>query len=116
MDAKKCDRCGRFYEEYGEYKVVNTFEYKVKKTSVIQMGTKTGQGDFIHKSQFDLCPLCMDELDKFLTDPNAFQCLGNCDTCEKRNGCEVLKQAKEIEEYERKVFKEPHEEKADEQI
>lgn len=31
MDAKKCDRCGRFYEEYGEYKATNAFEYKVKK-------------------------------------------------------------------------------------
>lgn len=29
MDAKKCDRCGRFYEEYGKYKIGNV-EYEVK--------------------------------------------------------------------------------------
>ena len=116
MDAKKCDRCGRFYEEYGEYKATNAFEYKVKKTSVIQTGTKTKAGDFIHKNQFDLCPLCMDELDKFLNNPNAFQCLGNCNECENYDDCEALEQAKEIEEYEGKVFKELYEEKTDEQI
>lgn len=116
MDAKKCDRCGRFYEEYGEYKAKNNFEFEVKKTSMILTGTKTRAGDFIYKNKFDLCPICMDELDKFLNDPNAFQCLGDCDTYKKRNGCEALKQAKEIEEYERKVLNELYEEMAYEQI
>lgn len=115
MDAKKCDRCGRFYEEYGDYSVGDR-NFKVEKSSMIRTGTKTVTEKFIFEKHYDLCPLCMDELDKFLTDPNAFQCLGDCDTYKKRNGCEALKQAKEIEEYERKVLNELYEEMAYEQI
>lgn len=41
MDAKKCDRCGRFYSEYGKYKAGER-EFEVKKSSTIRTGTKTG--------------------------------------------------------------------------
>ena len=101
MDAKKCDRCGRFYEEYGEYKATNNFEFKAEKTSMIRTGTETKAGDFIHKNEFDLCPLCMDELNKFLTDPNAFQYLGNCNECENRDDCESLAENELLEDYTR---------------
>lgn len=104
MDAKKCDRCGRFYETGN-------------RPNAIQIGTIGGfTGLFLDAKSFDLCPLCMDELNEFLTDPNAFQCLGNCNECENYDDCEALEQAKEIEEYEGKVFKELYEEKTDEQI
>lgn len=104
MYAKKCDRCGRFYETGN-------------RSNVIQTGTiEELTGLFMDAKLFDLCPICMDELDKFLNNPNAFQCLGNCNECENYDDCEALEQAKEIEEYEGKVFKEPHEEKTDEQI
>lgn len=115
MDAKKCDRCGRFYEEYGDYSVGGR-NFKVEKSSMILTGTKTVTEKLIFEKHYDLCPLCMDELNKFLTDPNAFQCLGNCNECENYDDCEALEQAKEIEEYEGKVFKELYEEKTDEQI
>ena len=102
MDAKKCDRCGRFYEEYGEYKATNNFELKAEKTSMIQTGTKTKAGDFIHKNQFDLCPICMDKLNKFLNDPDAFQCLGNCNECENRDACELVAESELLEDYKRR--------------
>lgn len=110
MDAKKCDRCGRYYSEYGKYKAGDR-EFEVKKSSMIRTGTKILTGKFLCEKHFDLCPICMDELDKFLNDPNAFQCLGNCNECENYDDCEALEQAKEIEEYEGKVFKELYEEK-----
>lgn len=101
MDAKKCDRCGRFYEEYGKYKIGN-IEYEVKKSSMIKMGAKTGTGKFLCENQYDLCPICMDELNEFLTDPNAFQCLGNCNECENRDACELVAESELLEDYKRR--------------
>ena len=87
MDAKKCDRCGRFYETGN-------------RSNVIQTGTiEELTGLFMDAKLFDLCPLCMDELDKFLNDPNAFQCLGNCNECENRDDCESLAENELLEDY-----------------
>ncbi len=107
MDAKKCDRCGRFYEEYGDYSVGGR-NFKVEKSSMILTGTKTVTEKLIFEKHYDLCPLCMDELNKFLTDPNAFQCLGNCNECENVNDCEALVENELSENYTK--------EKTDEQI
>lgn len=101
MDAKKCDRCGRFYEEYGDYSVSNR-NFKVKKPSMIRTGTKTVTENFVCEKHFDLCPICMDELDKFLTDPNAFQRLGNCNECENRDACELVAESELLEDYKRR--------------
>lgn len=65
MDAKKCDRCGRFYSEYGKYKAGER-EFEVKKSSTIRTGTKTETGKFIFEKHYDLRPICMDELTGFL--------------------------------------------------
>lgn len=107
MDAKKCDRCGRFYSEYGKYKAGER-EFEIKKSSMIRTGTKILTGKFLFEKHYDLCPLCMDELDKFLNDPNAFQCLGNCNECENRDDCEALAENELMENYTK--------EKTDEQI
>lgn len=105
MDAKKCDRCGRFYEEYGEFSIADR-NLKIKKSSMVRTGTKTEK--FIFEKHYDLCPLCMDELNKFLNDPNAFQCLGNCNECENYDDCEALAENELMENYTK--------EKTDEQI
>ncbi len=90
MDAKKCDRCGRFYETGN-------------RSNVIQTGTiEELTGLFMDAKLFDLCPLCMDELDKFLNDPNAFQCLGNCNECENRDACELVVESELLEDYKRR--------------
>lgn len=68
MDAKKCDRCGRYYSEYGNYKIGNT-SLEVVKPSMIRAGTKSGTGEFIFKIHFDLCKPCMDEFIEFLSKP-----------------------------------------------
>lgn len=96
MDAKKCDRCGRYYET-GDC------------PNAIQIGTIGGfTGLFLDAKLFDLCPLCMDELNKFLNDPNAFQCLGNCNECENYDACEALAENELMENYTK--------EKTDEQV
>lgn len=99
MDAKKCDRCGRFYEEYGEFSIADR-NLKIKKSSMVRTGTKTEK--FIFEKHYDLCPLCMDELNKFLNDPNAFQCLGNYDECENRDACELVAESELLEDYKRR--------------
>ena len=101
MDAKKCDRCGRYYSEYGKYKAGER-EFEIKKSSMIRTGTKILTGKFLFEKHYDLCPLCMDELNEFLTDPNAFQCLGNCNECENRDDCESLAENELLEDYTRR--------------
>lgn len=65
MNAKKCDRCGRFYEEYGDY-LADGKNYDIEKSSMIRVGTETITGKFICENHFDLCPKCMSELNEFL--------------------------------------------------
>lgn len=56
MDAKKCDRCGRYYEPYSiaDSHMTRTgdFEYNVKFNNV---ATFT---DDKNKKTYDLCPEC----------------------------------------------------------
>lgn len=56
--AKQCDRCGNFYEHYGKEEDKSNgmaFIYKGKDCSFYRL----------HKT-FDLCPDCLDNLDKFI--------------------------------------------------
>lgn len=58
--AKKCDRCGAFYEENARIKVKHNGE-----TFIDGLYTTTSNG-FTYKS-YDLCDECVDDLMHFLT-------------------------------------------------
>lgn len=57
MKAKKCDRCGEFYE------LVND--------SMIQL--IDDRTDLVLR-KIDLCPDCYEELNRYLTNPNSIVC------------------------------------------
>lgn len=62
MDAKKCDRCGKFYDHYS---------YPVNQSGPYRHGNKLMLANEIygvnhHVKEFDLCKDCMDELEEFL--------------------------------------------------
>lgn len=66
MLARKCDRCGKLYEEYakeykGAYKEIN---------GVDLIKTNVGGGR-IARNTYDLCPACMESLMLFIADPDA---------------------------------------------
>lgn len=64
MDAKKCDRCGKFYVRK-ERKVdnsVNIFDEKVFKVKLIYIGDCA--------IDVDLCPYCMNDLKNFFEQPS----------------------------------------------
>ena len=57
--AKKCDRCGKFYDEYN-------FEKDNKNINGITTLNLDAKGDYyIHKT-LDLCPSCNDSFEKWL--------------------------------------------------
>lgn len=60
MNAKKCDRCGKFYEIY-DYKL-NKVEHG-NALAIYNIKT-SGYEEFIKR--FDLCKSCMLKLEKFL--------------------------------------------------
>ena len=53
MTAKKCDRCGTFYEEYTNNKS-GRFTLNV-----------ISEDSYWSHSPYDICPLCLDELMKW---------------------------------------------------
>lgn len=59
MKAKKCDRCGTFYEDYEP-----TEEQGGANTVLTSYVTPSGQGKT--KAVYDLCPDCMENQVKFL--------------------------------------------------
>lgn len=64
MDAKKCDRCGKYYDGKGGY-VVFYATFKVNRNFLpILQGEEYEQQDH----RFDLCQDCNDSLWSFLTD------------------------------------------------
>lgn len=68
MDAKKCDRCKKYYEEYaGIYKNSETGNI-IKKYRVPynQLYLKNAIYDGVSSNFFDLCPDCMAEFDKWI--------------------------------------------------
>lgn len=57
MNALKCDRCGVYYDHYGD-------SGNYEEANCCQLGLKD---DFYYKVKtFDLCPNCMKELKEFL--------------------------------------------------
>ena len=67
MLAKKCDRCKKLYEYYmGKYERI---EKRVNTTAVYHRYAD-GSSDKMVES-FDLCPCCMEDLVKYLTDPDS---------------------------------------------
>ena len=58
-DAKKCDRCGKFYDENTITKIINGFKYKIGGITVMS----TGGSDIFYA---DLCDDCVKDLNKFL--------------------------------------------------
>ena len=57
--AKKCDRCGKFYEHYP---TGNKMEYNAIRRLC------TAANNYINREEvsIDLCPKCMEEFDKFM--------------------------------------------------
>lgn len=71
MEAKKCDRCGKFYLHHDE-KIVIGLSYVLntdkeeEKTYKKLFSYRTNQGEIGHSKYFDLCPDCADELKKWV--------------------------------------------------
>lgn len=62
MRAKKCDRCGKFYESYdGSREFKNT----KRSNAVILIDSDLDNKHWYHES-FDLCQNCMRKLEKFI--------------------------------------------------
>lgn len=59
MTAKKCDRCGAYYELYGVWN-------NAKKCNAIMPVNIDGQGKYYQHNPYDLCPECMAALYEFM--------------------------------------------------
>ena len=68
MDAKKCDRCKKYYEEYaGIYKCRETGSVAIKyRVPYNQLCLENAIYDGVSNKFFDLCPDCMAEFDKWI--------------------------------------------------
>jgi len=62
MNAKKCDRCGKFYDTYS-YPVTQKGPYRHGNGLELE-NEVWGNNHYIER--FDLCKDCMDELEDFL--------------------------------------------------
>ena len=60
--AKKCDRCGRFYDE----KYVKGFGKKIKLDDLPVQGIKIISNPNKYGNYYDLCPECIIDLLKFM--------------------------------------------------
>ena len=67
MLAKKCDRCGKLYEQYsGKYENING------KVNSVALYFSNGHGYADQAARtFDLCPRCLEDAVKYLTDPDS---------------------------------------------
>ena len=62
MRAMKCDRCGKLYEHYdGSKQFKNT-----EKANGLQLTDTDLNRNYWDRKSYDLCPDCMDKLEKFL--------------------------------------------------
>lgn len=59
MNAKECDRCGRFYDEY------NTKGYHTEPNTLMLIQEQEKDFPYCTK-KYDLCPECMAELQEWL--------------------------------------------------
>ena len=58
--AKKCDRCGKFYEHY-------PIDNQTGALNAIKRAKVSSEGEIEYMEKYkDLCPECMDKLNKFL--------------------------------------------------
>lgn len=60
MDAKKCDRCRKFYDEYN----IRSFDCDPNAVALYQ---KQNDGIYYIVKKYDLCPDCMAELQEWLS-------------------------------------------------
>ena len=66
MNAKKCDRCGVFYDSYGR-EVNETDSDKIKRLfEGYKDGVRMSKSDGYISPHIDLCPTCLEELIKWL--------------------------------------------------
>lgn len=61
MNARKCDRCGEFYEEYG-------VKFAGSEPNGIFYAKRYDDDSYFPSKWFNLCPECMDELKKWIGD------------------------------------------------
>ena len=63
MNAKKCDRCEKFYDPYKP-----TTDHKYSNMIVFSEDTtyREGQPTYVEHRQFELCPSCMLDAVKFM--------------------------------------------------
>ncbi len=59
MNAKKCDRCQRFYEPYQPDAVL-------KNSNMIIFAEEYGRSDYYEQRKYELCPSCMLDAVKFM--------------------------------------------------
>lgn len=62
MLARKCDRCGGFYETYGGGSILNN-DMQVNAIRFINVDKK---GRISNMKAFDLCPKCMELTQRFI--------------------------------------------------
>ena len=58
-NARKCDRCHAFYEEYG-------VENDSENVNAIRLLNLDSKREYYTQDIFDLCPACMNGLKRFL--------------------------------------------------
>lgn len=62
MRAKKCDRCGKFYEHYGGQTKFRLGE----KANALHLIDRDLDEKYWSRKIYDLCPECMGEFEKFI--------------------------------------------------
>lgn len=62
MLARKCDRCGDFYETYGDKIIINNYI----KANAIMFIDVDKIGGITNRKVFDLCPKCMELMQRFI--------------------------------------------------
>ena len=62
-NAKKCDRCGSYYDEYN----IRKNSEKINIVMIINIDSKD---DYYSHGPYDLCPVCSDELMKWFGKEN----------------------------------------------
>ncbi len=62
MNARKCDRCGQFYDLYDGRKVFSGRGY----ANGLMLINEASNGDYDRQKLYDLCPGCMEELMAFI--------------------------------------------------
>lgn len=62
MRARKCDRCGRFYDHYQGEKMFK----KTGKANALRLIDRYEDNTAMSRNAYDFCPECMKELEEFL--------------------------------------------------